>query len=86
MMGWTSSILLKRYLSPVPCMALVSTMSMSGWTSLMLCLKTSFSAWEMRSVLVMMHMSERSIMGAILRGALVPDRADMTQIPKESVK
>lgn len=84
--GSTSSILLNRYLSPVPWMALVSTMSMSGWTSRMLCLKTSFSAWEMRSVLVTMHMSERSIIGAIFRGAWVPERDDITQTPNEFVK
>lgn len=84
--GSTSSILLKRYLSPVPWMALVSTMSISGCTSRMLCLNTSFSACEMRSVLVTMHMSERSIIGAIFSGACVPDREDMTHTPNEFVK
>lgn len=77
---------LKRYFIPVPWIALVSMMSMSLDTLRMLSLKTSFSAWDMRSVLVTMHMSESAIIGAIFNGAWVPEIADMTHIPRDSVK
>lgn len=67
-------------------MALVSTMSMSGDTLRMLSLKTSFSAWETRSVLVTTQMSESAIIGAIFSGAWVPDMDDRTQMPRDPVR
>ena len=36
----------------------------------------------MRSVFVTTHVSARAIIGAILRGAWVPEREDMTHIPR----
>ena len=80
-----SSIALKRYLSPVPCTALVSTISSPSFTSRIFSLKTSFSAWETRSVLVTTAISARASIALILRGVFTPDIELRTTIPSDWV-